>query len=233
MPSVSPPSLGCGFSKKNRSKHFLPPKDVLSIVRHIYFLLFWLLLGTAWASVQEPVGTGIARFSVVQLGTGVRVEVTLQAGFTCNGIQLLRSTDSVQFETAALIGGVCGSSSEEVSYDFYDAQPLNGQRLYYSLLLGGRIPSEVLSVRLLDFSKTGFVMWPNPARERLQLQIDNEQEQLFELQLVDLRGSVLVGWELRGSAFDLPLPLLPAGLYLVRLQNRSSGQAWQQRLLVQ
>lgn len=182
---------------------------------------------------QEPVGTGIAHFSVLQLGEGVRIDVTLQAGFTCNGIQLLRSADSVQFETIGLIGGVCGSTTEEVSYDFFDPQPLDGRKHFYSLLLGGRIPSEVLSIRLLDFNKIGFVMGPNPARELLQLRWQNEAEQLHYITLLNSHGQPLFNWEHRGSESELRLPALPAGIYFIHLRNSSSGAQWQQRLLIQ
>ncbi len=177
-------------------------------------------------------GTGIARFALVQLGEGVRVEVTLQAGFTCNGIQLLRSADSVQFETIGLIGGVCGSSTEEVSYDFFDPQPLDGRKHFYSLLLGGRIPSEVLSIRLLDFNKIGFVMGPNPAREQVQLRFDNSSEQLMVIHLISLQGQSFYSIETKNSEAQLNVVSLPAGLYFVRLQNQSTGEFWQQRLIV-
>lgn len=215
-----------------KTGHFLLEKSVLSPVRLLSLLLLWLLGSLSPVMAQEPVGTGIARFGLVQLGEGVRVEVTLQAGFTCNGIQLLRSTDSLQFETVGLIGGVCGSTTEEVSYDFFDPLPLNGQRYFYSLLLGGRIPSEVLSIRLLDFNKIGFVMGPNPAREQVFLRWQNELEQPHELQIMNLQGQQLDSWEKRSSEMHLNLATLPAGLYIVRLQNRSTGQSWQQRLVV-
>jgi hypothetical protein len=202
-------------------------------VRFLTPLLLWLLSNLSPAMAQEPVGTGIARFGLVQLGEGVRIEVTLQAGFTCNGIQLLRSADSLQFETIGLIGGVCGSTTEEVSYDFFDPQPLDGRKHFYSLLLGGRIPSEVLSIRLLDFNKIGFVMGPNPAREQVALRWQNEAEQLHYITLLSAHGQPLFNWEQRGSESELRLPALPAGIYFIRLRNSSTGAQWQQRLLIQ
>ncbi|MDP2188789.1 MAG: T9SS type A sorting domain-containing protein [Sphingobacteriaceae bacterium] len=202
-------------------------------MRFLSLLILWLFSSLSPAKAQEPVGTGIARFGLLQLGEGVRIDVTLQAGFTCNGIQLLRSADSLQFETIGLIGGVCGSEAEEVSYDFYDPLPLDGRKYFYSLLLGGRIPSEVLSIRLLDFNKIGFVMGPNPAREQVALRWQNEAEQLHYITLLSAHGQPLFNWEQHGSESELRLPALPAGIYFIHLRNSSTGAQWQQRLLIQ
>lgn len=216
-----------------KTGHFLLEKSVLSPVRLLSLLLLWLLGSLSPVMAQEPVGTGIARFGLVQLGEGVRVEVTLQAGFTCNGIQLLRSNDSLQFETVGLIGGVCGSTTEEVSYDFFDPLPLNGQRYFYSLLLGGRIPSEVLSIRLLDFNKIGFVMGPNPAREQVFLRWQNELEQLYVVELLGPAGQPIESWESRENELLLQLHGQSDGMYFIRLRNKDAGGAWVQRLIVQ
>lgn len=199
-------------------------------MRFLLLLLLWLPSQLSVAVAQEPPGTGIAHFGLVQLGAGVRIEVTLEAGFTCNGIQLLRSTDSVQFETIGLIGGVCGSTTEEVSYDFYDPQPLDGRKHYYSLLLGGRIPSEVLSIKLLDFQKIGFVMWPNPAREQVFLRWQNELEQLYVVELLSPTGQPIEVWESRDNELQLQTKL--AGMYFIRLRNKDVGGQWVQRLMV-
>lgn len=201
-------------------------------MRFFLLLLLWLPSHLSVAVAQEPPGTGIVHFGLVQLGAGVRVEVTLEAGFTCNGIQLLRSADSVQFESIGLIGGVCGNTTEEVSYDFYDPQPLDGRKHYYSLLLGGRIPSEVLSIKLLDFQKIGFVMWPNPAREQVFLRWQNELEQLYVVELLGPAGQPIEVWESRDNELLLQLQAKPFGMYFIRLRNKDVGGQWVQRLVV-
>jgi hypothetical protein len=115
---------------------------------------------------------------------------------------------------------------------FLRAQTLDGRKHYYSLPLDGRIPSEVLSVKLVDFQKIGFVMRPNPAREQLQLRWQNEAEQLHQVMLPGAHGQPLLNWEWHGSETELQLPPLPAGHHFIRLPNSSTGAQWQQRLLL-
>jgi len=214
-------------------RHFFTEKIVLVPVRSTSLFLLLLLVSLSPVVAQEPPGTGIAHFGLVQLGAGVRIEVTLAAGFTCNGIQLLRSPDSLNFETIGLIGGVCGSTTEEVSYDLFDPQPLDGRTHYYSLLLGGRIPSEVLAIRLIDFQKIGFLMWPNPARDQIWLRWENEAEHPHELRLLSSQGQLLQEKKLQLNQAQMPLHGLPAGLYHLQLRNQTTGTSRWQTLVIQ
>lgn len=198
-------------------------------------LLMWIGFGLGFMSLaaqaQSPAVTGIDRFELQAFGQGIRLEVTLQAGFTCNGIQILRGTDSLDQRTVGLIGGLCGDEAAAVTYSYFDSLRPDGRRYYYSLLLGGRIPSATRSIQLFDLATTGFAMWPNPAQATLQLRWENEGEQLFEISLLGAAGQPVMRWESRGNAATLELAPLQAGGYLVRLHNRATGESWHQQLV--
>lgn len=213
--------------------HFLGRLDVLISMR-LWFIWIGIFAGLLSPAVQAqtPAGTGIDRFALQSFAQGVRVEVTLQAGFTCNGIQILRGTDSLDQRSVGLIGGLCGDEAAAVTYSYFDSLQPDGRRYYYSLLLGGRIPSETRSIQLFDFATSGFVMWPNPAADQLQLQFDNRLEQAHLLQIISLQGQSQLQVETKASSLQMNVLELPAGLYLVRLQNLSTRQIWQQRLVV-
>lgn len=197
------------------------------------FLLSCLFVWPDGALRAQGNNAQLDHFSVQALSGQVQLDVTLSAGFTCNGIQILRAADSLTFETIGLFGGFCGDSAEAVSYRFIDEQPLLNRRNYYTLLLGGRIPTEILSILADDFGKQGFQLRPNPAAVEVDLRFRNELQQLYVAELMNLQGMVLRTEESTTERINLPTAELPTGLYLVRLTNRHTGLAQHGRLLIQ
>lgn len=172
-------------------------------------------------------------FSVQEVAGQVQLDVSLSAGFTCNGIQILRSGDSLQFETIGLFGGFCGDSALAISYRFLDEQPLRNQRSYYTLLLGGRIPTEVLSIQLVDYGQQGFQLRPNPASVGVDLHFRNALQQTYQAALINLQGVTVRQTESNTNQLGLSTVDLPAGLYFILLSNQSTGLVQRGRLLVQ
>lgn len=187
-----------------------------------------LLLFSTLALGQLPPGV-IDRLSVRTLGNKVQVEVTLSAGYTCNGIVITRSTDSLTFETVGLIGGVCGDSAAAVSYSFIDSFPPTNKRLHYQLLLGGRLATDTRQVVVYDFTTRPMIISPNPAKDGVEIRFEaavgsNELITLTNQQGVEvLRVLAEDGW----ARFSMGH--LPAGMYFV---GRASSWARQQPLLL-
>lgn len=206
--------------------------QMLTHHRHFILLLSCLCLLTHTELKAQGASAQLDHFSLQTLPRQVQLDVTLSAGFTCNGIQILRSADSLQFETIGLFGGVCGDSSESVSYRFIDEQPLLNQRSYYTLLLGGRIPTEILSIVVDDFGKQLFRFGPNPADAEVRLRYRNEQQQLFRVELLGLNGLPLRIETSQTEEITLPTADLPAGLYLIRLMNLDTGEQQSERLFI-
>lgn len=138
------------------------------MTRLLYFVL-WLLSTSAFC--QLPPGV-IDRLAARAVGNKVQVEVTLSAGYTCNGIVITRSTDSLLFETIGLIGGVCGDSAASVSYSFTDSFPPTNQRLFYQLLLGGRIATDTRQVVVYDFAARPLILAPNPTADWVEVRFE-------------------------------------------------------------
>ena len=60
----------------------------------------------------------------------------IMGGGQCNGIQILRSTDSLNYVEIGDVQGVCGSPDFAQQYDFTDESPVENSINYYRLELG-------------------------------------------------------------------------------------------------
>lgn len=186
------------------------------MTRLLYFVL-WLLSTSAFG--QLPPGI-IDRLAARAVGNKVQVEVTLSAGFTCNGIVITRSTDSLQFETIGLIGGVCGDSAASVSYSFTDSFPPTNQRLFYQLLLGGRIATDTRQVVVYDFDRRPLWVVPNPAKDWIEVRFDAAPGSREIILLYDARGKLLESLEIEDGLATIAVSQLQAGVYVLRSKQK-------------
>lgn len=186
------------------------------MTRLLYFVL-WLLSTSAFG--QLPPGV-IDRLAARAVGNKVQVEVTLSAGFTCNGIVITRSTDSLLFETIGLIGGVCGDSAASVSYSFTDSFPPTNQRLFYQLLLGGRIATDTRQVVVYDFDRRPLWMVPNPAKDWIEVRFDAAPGSRETFLLRDARGKVIQQFEIEDGLARLAVLQLGPGIYVLQSKPR-------------
>lgn len=186
------------------------------MTRLLYFVL-WLLSTSAFG--QLPPGI-IDRLAARAVGNKVQVEVTLSAGYTCNGIVITRSTDSLLFETIGLIGGVCGDSAASVSYSFTDSFPPTNQRLFYQLLLGGRIATDTRQVVVYDFDQRPLWVVPNPAKDWIEVRFEAAPGSREIILLYDARGKLLDSLEIEDGLATIAVSQLQAGVYVLRSKQK-------------
>jgi len=186
------------------------------VTRLLYFVL-WLLSTSAFG--QLPPGI-IDRLAARAVGNKVQVEVTLSAGYTCNGIVITRSTDSLLFETIGLIGGVCGDSAASVSYSFTDSFPPTNQRLFYQLLLGGRIATDTRQVVVYDFDQRPLWVVPNPAKDWIEVRFEAAPGSREIILLYDARGKLLDSLEIEDGLATIAVSQLQAGVYVLRSKQK-------------
>lgn len=106
----------------------------------------------------------LENFTATQNGGKVYLSWTITSGSTCNGIDILRSTDSISFNSISNIAGTCGSLTVAVTYQFTDNNPIKNKTNYYRLDLGGNGSSEILAVEIIDVSN-GYQLRPHPVKD--------------------------------------------------------------------
>lgn len=179
-----------------------------------------LLLFSTSALGQLPPGI-IDRLAARAISNKVQVEVTLSAGFTCNGIVITRSIDSLQFETIGLIGGVCGDSTAAVSYSFTDSFPPTNQRLFYQLLLGGRLATDTRQVIVYDFDRRPLWVVPNPASDRIEIRFEAAPGSTEIFTLHDVRGKKIDQFEIEDGWAQIAVSQLEPGMYVLQSKDQS------------
>ena len=182
-------------------------------------MLFLALLSSVHAFGQLPPGV-IDRLSARAIGNKVQVEVTLSAGYTCNGILITRSTDSAQFETIGLIGGVCGDSAASVSYSFTDSFPPTNRRLFYQLLLGGRIATDTRQVVVFDFTERPLILAPNPATDWVEVRFEAPSGSAEWLIIFNQHGQEMLREQALDGYVRFSISQLATGSYFIRTANQ-------------
>ena len=147
-----------------------------------------------------------------------------------------RSRDGVAYTKIGEVKGF-GTSSAAHDYAFTDAgaAPVGGGQVYYRLRqvdADGR--SEFSPVRTLEFGvgaagPVGFLLVPNPAQQRVSLQLSLVSA--GTVCLTDLAGRVVLRQAIEAGALrpSLDLAALPTGIYVVQVEQ--NGQRFSQRLV--
>ena len=186
-----------------------------------YFFFFVLFIFSAPLSAQNE--DVIEYLNASEFNGKVLLSWSIMQGNTCNGIQILHSTDSINFSQISSIEGICGSTQQSISYSFTDLSPEKNANNYYRLQLGGLGFSWIVSVEVIDLGMNTSIVRPNPLSKTSELLFDNEAN--FEVfisvysssgVLVNMRSTVSEQILLEKSKYT-------AGLYHYVLTSEESG----------
>lgn len=183
---------------------------------HIAILSFSVFL--ALSSIAQD-GVVQLQFSAMEVEGKVYLDWTMARGQTCNGIDIMRSADGLNFSPIGNIAGVCGSSFESVSYFFVDESPVPNQINHYRLTLGNLGPSQTLSVEIINLEGSGYQVRPNPVVDQARIYFDNDRSAEHVLTLFNLNGKALRKGTTRNDYFHLNASGLAQGFYLFRIET--------------
>jgi len=175
----------------------------------ILSLAFWGLNSSAFAQEVNILDgfIGTAQSSQVQL------RWTITSGETCNGTLIERSTDKLNWKLIGEIAGVCGSSASPVSFNFIDSVPIANTINYYRLELGGRGYSNEISIAFYNFSKSNFVVIPNPVSLTATIYFEAKMFESYTFTLYDLNGKIHITTQGEGNSVVLNADKLQIGTY--------------------
>ena len=184
--------------------------------------LIILILSIDLGKTSAQDGSIQLRFAATENEGKIFLNWTMDLGQTCNGIDITRSTDLINFVSVGEILGICGSPTDTVRYSFLDESPIPNQINYYQLSLGNLGFSQIVSVELIDLEGSGTQIRPNPIVDSGRIFFSNEQRRPHTLEIVAQSGQIKERILSRDEFFEVDASLLNQGIYLFRILDETS-----------
>jgi len=195
------------------------------------FVLFCLWLSSLFSFAQG--GPVLSNFNATHQNGKVFLNWAIEAGSTCNGINIFRSVDANNFSKVGSIIGICGNLTVEQRYDFTDNNPVNNKVNYYRLEFGNFGFSESISVEVIYAASGSYQILPNPVSSHAKIYFNNDKKEIYHLSLFNLLGNPLILLSAKENFFDVDADNLRAGTYLFTISNAAGSPKTQGRLIVQ
>jgi len=149
-------------------------------------IIIFLIFLTAVTRAQQ---VSVSGFIIYQDHNRVVLRWVLDSGATCNGITIMRATDTLQFNVVGSIPGTCGSGTSATSYSFTDNAPVLNGTNYYKLKLG---ISEYSVLRQIYFRWLGDnSVLVKQDKDALLFEFNNQYKEEFTLQLFNEAGQAI------------------------------------------
>jgi hypothetical protein len=175
---------------------------------------------------------GLIRFDAVQTIENT-VQISWTTAFESNlfGFEVQRSGDGSKWNTVHQVR-TQGNSDRSKSYQWTDARPSQGINYYRLRTLNLDQTAEYSVVRkVLINEKQTVRIFPNPAKDFVQLQYLNPRNEFITLELFNVQGTRV--WQLSSNTTTLQLPVagFARGFYQLRITR--NGLVESQKLLLQ
>jgi hypothetical protein len=163
----------------------------------------------------------------------VRLDFTLVTGATCNGIQIYRSKDTLNFIEIGEIPGSCGSPTEPLPYTYIDYNPIKNAKSYYKLDFGGLLLSYFVSVEIIDLNSGKTEVRPNPSNQLAQIYFENIKRELRYIQIYNTYGQVVGSFETNENSIQVNTLSFQSGIYSFTVSNSQNAVLIQDKFVVQ
>ncbi len=161
----------------------------------------------------------LADFNIDLSSGQVLLAWTIKSGSTCNGMQIFRSQDSIEYELIEDIQGVCGDLSSPVSYTFTDSEPELNATNYYKISFGGTQESNVLSIDVYNILNNSYLLKPNPVTGISDLYFNNDNQNELVLKVYGDFGDVIYTDTTNNTKFILDRSFFSSGMYYFSCEN--------------
>ena len=166
--------------------------------------------------------TILGDFDIDQSNGKVLLAWTIKSGSVCNGMQIFRSKDSVDFVLIEDIQGVCGDLSSSVSYTYTDQTPILNNYNYYKINFGGLEDSNILGIEVINILSNSYLLKPNPVTGASDLYFENDNQSEVVLKVFDDFGDVIYLEETQANKFTLDSTSFSSGMYYFSLENKTT-----------
>lgn len=172
----------------------------------------------------------IASYTLTVFDGAIRTEWVMQGGSTCNGQDVERSTDGIDFRPVHRIQGICGDPSVAVPFNWTDRTPPEFSTVYYRVKLGLDGYTSIKSVVFDQLTTSDQRFFPSPTNGEATLVVNVPAQANVELRIWDGNGRLVLERDgLPGPLIPISLPQVPSGVYVY--QALSNGRAFKGRFV--
>jgi hypothetical protein len=165
-----------------------------------------------------------SNFFALESNGNVLLSWIINEGSTCNGIDIYRATDTLNYTLIGHIPGVCGSHTSAQSFEFKDTEPITNTKVYYKISFGNLGYSNITSIEIISFNHLGVQVRPNPTSGLVRVYFENTQNRNFSLRLFTSMGKEILVQKSTALYFDMDLSEAPAGIYYYTVTETDGGQ---------
>jgi hypothetical protein len=133
------------------------------------------------------------------------------AGSTCSDLLIERSAYLSNYNEVYRHSGVCGSTSEELSYFWVDNDALPGISFYRIQEAFGLYTNTIEVFNPIGIDEV--IMFPNPASNEVNIYITNPDAKISSLLIYDLRGKLILETEIPNKLKSINTSKLIDGMY--------------------
>ena len=145
----------------------------------------------------------------------------MYGGYQCNGTDILRSTDGLEFEIIGEIPGLCGDPVSDESYTFTDTSPIINSVNYYRLQLRFYGESHIISRDFFQYNENAYLILPHPVFEIGEIKFHNSSADNFILDLYSTSGQFVHTQSTNLDYFEINARELKRGIYVFVIRSES------------
>lgn len=166
----------------------------------------------------------ILNFKIFQVNQAVFLNFILSKGSSCNGFNVLHSTDSVNFKVIHEDPTICGTSNADEAKNWTHANPIINQLNYYKIQLNPGEMSPVNRIFVNQTNKPNIVLFPNPIstdHDFLTIKILGTESLEFDGFIYNQFGNYVLKIENQSTISNSTIKIheLSNGLYLIKLTD--------------
>lgn len=153
------------------------------------------------------------------------VKLTWKTSFETNSdfFEIQRSQDAKAWQPVGRVASA-GESKGQMSYDFTDGNPFAGEN-YYRLKMADRDGTFAFSqIRKVSWAGGGLVVFPNPAVDRLELDV-KDWSKVAKVRILNAAGRIVRdgGMALNSKQNNVPLTGFKPGNYILQVEYRDGS----------
>jgi len=166
----------------------------------------------------------ILNFKIFQANQAVFLNFILSKGSSCNGFNVLHSSDSVNFKVIHEDPTICGTSNADEAKNWTHANPITNQLNYYKIQLNPGEMSPVNRIFVNQTNKPNIVLFPNPIStdiDLLTIKILGTESLAFDGFIYNQFGNYVLKIEKQSTISNSTIKIneLSNGLYLIKLTD--------------